>query len=102
MAALRRTRSANFLLSDAASEAQWTLEALVPRLLDASKALANLQGLDLDDAQAVDVQHGRSLTLAAGSAGTWRLNHSGRLLALAEVSSHSGTWKAAPKRVFNA
>jgi tRNA pseudouridine55 synthase len=102
MAALRRTRSANFLLSDAAPEGQWALEALAPRLLDASKALANLQGLDLDDAQAADVQHGRSVTLAQGSAGTWRLNHGGRLLALAEVSGQGDTWKAAPKRVFSA
>jgi tRNA pseudouridine55 synthase len=102
LAALRRTRSANFHLSEALPEARWDRESLVAKLLDASQALANLQGLDLDDAQAADILHGRSLRLAQGANGTWRLNHSGRLLALAEVSGQGGDWKAAPKRVFGA
>jgi tRNA pseudouridine55 synthase len=102
LSALRRTRSANFLLSDALSEGAWDRESLQAKLLDASHALANLQGMDLDDAQAIDIEHGRSLTLAHGSAGTWRLNHGGRLLALAEISGEGAAWKAAPKRVFHA
>jgi tRNA pseudouridine55 synthase len=102
MAALQRTRSGRFQLSDAAPEAQWTLEHLMPRLLDAGQALANLQGLDLDDAQAEDILHGRSVTVDRGGEGTWRLNHGGRLLALAELTGQGTDWKAAPKRVFNA
>lgn len=102
MAALQRTRSGKFQLSDAAPEAQWTLEQLQGRLLDASRALANLGSVDLDDAQAADILHGRSVKLAQGSEGTWRLNHGGRLLALAELTGQGSDWKAAPKRVFNA
>ena len=102
MAALQRTRSGKFDLKDAAPEAQWTLEHLQPRLLDASLALANLGSVDLDDAQADNILHGRSVKLAQGSEGTWRLNHGGRLLALAELTGQGSDWKAAPKRVFNA
>jgi tRNA pseudouridine55 synthase len=102
MAALQRIRSGRFQLSDAAPEAQWTLEQLQPRLLDASQALANLRGLDLDDAQAADILQGRSVKVAQGGEGTWRLNHGGRLLALAEMTGQGADWKAAPKRVFNA
>jgi tRNA pseudouridine55 synthase len=102
MAALQRIRSGRFQLSDAAPEAQWTLEHLMSRLLDAGHALANLQGLDLDDAQADDILHGRSVKVDQGGEGTWRLNHGGRLLALAELTGQGTDWKAAPKRVFNA
>lgn len=102
MAALQRTRSGQFLLKDAAPEALWNLEALLPRLLGPGQALAHLKALDLDDAQAEDVLHGRSVKAAEGGEGTWRLNHGGRLLALAEMSGQGSDWKAAPKRVFNA
>jgi tRNA pseudouridine55 synthase len=102
MSALQRTRSGVFCLEDAAPESQWTKEALLPRLIDADLALKHLPGLDLSDAQADAVIHGRSLALEAGSEGTWRLRHQERLLALAELSGSGAGWKAAPKRVFNA
>jgi tRNA pseudouridine55 synthase len=103
MSALRRTRSGRFQVADAASEDHWTREGLQARLLDASQALQHLPGLDLDEAQAAEIGFGRSVALPADSRpGTWRLNHGGRLLALAEASQQGTAFVAAPKRVFNA
>jgi tRNA pseudouridine55 synthase len=103
MGALRRTRSGRFQVTDAATEDQWTREGLEARLLDAAQGLQHLPGLDLDEAQATEIGFGRSVTLPVDSRlGTWRLNHGGRLLALAEASQQGTALVAAPKRVFNA
>lgn len=96
LAALRRLRHGAFSVEQALPEARWTKDALEPACMDASAALGHLPGKELNDAEAVDVKHGRAIKMPAPQAGTWRLNHAGALLALAEAGGDA----LHPKRVF--
>lgn len=96
LAALRRLRHGAFSVQQALPEARWTREALEAAALDAATALGHLPGMDLNDSEAADVKHGRAVKLAEAKEGTWRLNHAGALLALAEA----GAGALHPKKVF--
>jgi tRNA pseudouridine55 synthase len=96
MSSLRRLKSNGFDVAAALPQDQWNLEALQAALLDGSKALKHLPALDLDEAGAKEISHGRTVKLPEGSAGTWRLNREGRLVALAEAKDGL----AHPRRVF--
>jgi tRNA pseudouridine55 synthase len=101
MAALRRLRSGNFSLDQALPQERWQPEALAAALLGADQALAHLPSKDLDDAEAADVAHGRSVAAPSAQPGPWRLNHRGRLQALADADP-SKEGRLNPRRVFQA
>lgn len=95
LAALRRTHSGSFSVEAALPESGWTREALERALLGPDKALAHLPSRELAEAEAEEIRHGRSLD-APDAEGTWRLNHLGALLALAEAQNG----RLQPRKVF--
>jgi tRNA pseudouridine55 synthase len=99
MAALRRLRSGRFSLDQALPQERWQPEALASALLGADQALAHLPSKDLSEAEALDVAHGRSVSAPSAQAGPWRLNHQGRLQALADADT-SEEGRLRPRRVF--
>jgi tRNA pseudouridine55 synthase len=99
MAALRRLRSGNFTLDRALPQERWQATDLAAALMDSSVALAHLPEKALDEAEASDVGHGRDVAAPTAQAGTWRLTHLGRLLALAE-SDPAKEGRLRPRRVF--
>jgi tRNA pseudouridine55 synthase len=101
MAALRRLRSGNFSLDQALPQERWLPDTLAAALLGPAQALGHLPGKDLDDAEAGDVAHGRSVAAPSAQSGTWRLHHQGRLLALADADP-SKEGRLFPRRVFQA
>jgi tRNA pseudouridine55 synthase len=100
LSALRRLRHGGLSVERALPEARWTREALEGALLGADEALAHLPVHACSDAEAADLGFGRALKLSQRpQAGPWRLNHQGRLLALAEASTEE-PWRLQPRRVF--
>jgi tRNA pseudouridine55 synthase len=100
LSALRRLRHGGLRVEDALPEARWTKDALEASLLGADAALAHLPAHACSDGEAADLGFGRALKLdQRPQAGAWRLNHQGRLLALAEASTEE-PWRLQPRRVF--
>jgi tRNA pseudouridine55 synthase len=99
LAALRRLRSGNFSLDGALPQDRWQPTELAAALMDSSVALAHLPEKALDQAEAVDIGHGRDVAAPTAQAGTWRLTHQGRLLALAEADP-AKEGRLRPRRVF--
>lgn len=101
LSALRRLRHGGLRVEDALPEARWTKEALEAAFIGADQALAHLPAHACSDAEAADLGFGRALKLSQRpQSGSWRLNHQGRLLALAEASEQE-PWRLQPRRVFN-
>jgi tRNA pseudouridine55 synthase len=99
--ALRRLRHGGLRVEEALPEASWTREAFEAAALGADSALAHLPAHACSDAEAADLGFGRALKLSQRpQSGSWRLNHQGRLLALAEASE-AEPWRLQPRRVFN-
>ena len=101
MAALRRLRSGNFSLDQALPQERWQPGPLAEALMDSALALAHLPEKALDQAEAVDVGHGRDVAAPTEQSGTWRLTHQGSLLALAEADP-AKEGRLRPRRVFQA
>lgn len=98
MSGLRRLRCGPFGVEQALDPGRWDAQGMADALLGPERALAHLPALELDGPQAEAVGHGRSVERAEPQAGAWRLNHQGRLLALAEAAPAEG--RLHPKRVF--